>query len=380
MTTSVSKKESRVPTVLIIDDDPTSVVVLESMLAKEGIRPVTASGGMEGRALVKSEQPDLVLLDIYMPDESGFETCRIIKEDPHTADTPVIFITSKTDAQSKLKGFELGAVDYITKPYMAAEVLARVRVHIRLRYAMESYLETQVARLRQLSEAQEAIMPSPADFPEAGFAVAYRPAFEAGGDFYDVIHTGEGVYDYIVADVSGHDLGASLATSALKALLHQGKSALYSPSETLKMINQVLSSAFPEELYITLAYVRLNRKRGRLTLISAGHPDFMLLKKNGELTSHSPRGDVLGAFAYIQLDMIELAVEPGDRFFLYSDGLIEYDGEKPVTREIGSRRLMRAFREAGGLALDDLVWSISLTISPEVIQPADDILLLGVEV
>jgi phosphoserine phosphatase RsbU/P len=370
----------KIPTVVIIDDDPTSALILESMLEKEGILYITAGSGIEGRGLVKSWQPDLVLLDIYMPDESGFETCRIIKEDPHTADIPIIFITSKTDAQSKIKGFELGAVDYITKPYMAAEVLARVRVHIRLRSSIKSYLEAQVSRLRQLTEAQEAIMPAPVDLPEARFAVAYRPAYEAGGDFYDVLHTGEGMYDYIVADVSGHDLGASLATSALKALLHQGKSALYSPAETLRMINQVLNSAFPEELYLTLAYVRLNRKKGRLTLISAGHPDFILLKKDGELTKLSPRGDVLGAFEYIHLDMVELPIEEGDRFFLYSDGLIEYDGEKSVTREQGSRRLMKMIKDMEGLALEDLVWSVSLTISPEVIHPADDILFLGVEI
>jgi sigma-B regulation protein RsbU (phosphoserine phosphatase) len=287
MTGPVNDKQERMRQ-CDIDDDPTSVVVLEGMLNKEGIGTFYATGGAEGRSLVKAEHPDLVLLDIYMPDESGFDTCRIIKDDPETADIPIIFITSKTDAPSKLKGFELGAVDYITKPYLAAEVMARVRVHIRLRQSVRSYLEAQVSRLRQLTEAQEAFLLSPQDLPEAGFAVAYRPAHEVGGDFYDVIHSGEGLFDYIVADVSAHDLGASLATSALKALLHQGKSALYTPLETIRMTNQVVFSAFPREFSLSMAYTRLNRRKGLLSLICAGHPDMLLLRRDGETSGSRP--------------------------------------------------------------------------------------------
>ncbi len=216
--------------------------------------------------------------------------------------------------------------------------------------------------------------------PDAKFAVAYRPAFEAGGDFYDVLHTGEGVYDYIVADVSGHDLGSSLATSALKALLHQGKSALYTPMETLRMTNQVMCSAFPEELYLTLAYARLNRKKRHLTIISSGHPDIILMRKSGVLERISPKGDVLGAFEYIYLDAAELSVETGDRFFIYSDGLIEYDGERPVPRQKGIERLTSLIRKNHDMDLEEIVWTVSLLISPEVVHPADDVLLLGVEV
>ncbi len=380
MTGLGSNKPERMPTVVIIDDDPTSVVVLEGMLNKEGIETFYASGGIEGRSLVKTEHPDLILLDIYMPGESGFDTCRLIKDDPETADIPIIFITSKTDAPSKLKGFDLGAVDYITKPYLAAEVMARVRVHIRLRQSVRSYLEAQVSRLRQLTEAQEAILLSPQDLPEAGFAVAYRPAHEVGGDFYDVIHSGEGLFDYIVADVSAHDLGASLATSALKALLHQGKSALYTPLETIRMTNQVMFSAFPQELSLTMAYVRLNRKKGLLSLICAGHPDMLLLKKTGDVIRIPARGDILGSLEYISLEVVELPVEDGDRFFLYSDGLIEYDGEKPVGREQGMERLSSLLGKNREMELEELVWTISLLISPEVIHPVDDVLLLGVQV
>jgi sigma-B regulation protein RsbU (phosphoserine phosphatase) len=315
-----------------------------------------------------------------MPDENGFDTCRKLKDDPVTADIPIIFMTSQSDIQSKVEGFELGAVDYITKPYMPAEVLGRVRVHIRLRTAMAAFIESQIARLKQLTIAQQSIMPSPADYPEAGFEVFYQSAHEAGGDFYDVLLAGVEVFDYVVADVSGHDLGSSLATSALKALLHQGRATFSPPMETLRMVNNVLASAFPEEIYVTLAFARLNRQRRRMTIISAGHPQGILVKSSGEITLLPGIGDVLGAFDLINLTAHEVPVAKGDRFLLYTDGLIEMDGNEPISRDKGLDRLIALCEKTRTLALKDMVETIPKEIIGHVGTPPDDILFLGVEV
>jgi phosphoserine phosphatase RsbU/P len=372
--------DSKLPTVAIIDDDVTSAIVLESMLRKDGIRTIKAYGGIEGRELVKADTPDLVLLDIFMPDENGFDTCRKLKDDPVTADIPIIFMTSQSDIQSKVSGFELGAVDYITKPYMPAEVLGRVRVHIRLRNAMAAYIESQIARLKQLTIAQQSIMPSPAEYPEAGFQVFYQSAHEAGGDFYDVLHAGEKVFDYVVADVSGHDLGSSLATSALKALIHQGRATFSPPLETLRMVNNVLASAFPEEIYVTLTYARLNRQRHSMTIISAGHPPGILIKASGEITLMPGIGDILGAFELISLTVHDVPVAKGDRFLLYTDGLIEMCGSEAVSRSQGMDRLIALCKKTRTLPLKDMVETIPKEIIGQESPPPDDILFLGVEV
>ena len=95
---------------------------------------------------------------------------------------------------------------------------------------------------------------------------------EAGGDFYDVLQPGEGVTDYLVADVSGHDLASALPTAALKALLHQNCSITESPEQALRTVNAVLRTVLPDGHFATLVYARVNRVRKRTTLVSAGHP------------------------------------------------------------------------------------------------------------
>ena len=126
----------------------------------------------------------------------------------------MLFVSGEGDVASKVAGLDAGAVDYVTKPFHRAEVLARVRTHLRLSRASRAVVELQAVRVAQLASAQHAILPQPAAWPEARFAVEYRPLHEAGGDFYDVLQPGEGVIDYLVADVSGHDLASALPTAA----------------------------------------------------------------------------------------------------------------------------------------------------------------------
>ena len=128
-----------------------------------------------------------------MPGETGFETCAQLKSDPVTADIPIIFLSSLDDVKSKVAGLKIGGVDYIAKPVHGEEVLARVRVHLRIRDTNRDLVARQRARLDQLRNAQQAILVRPRDCPEASFEVYYKPLEEAGGDFYDVVPVGDGI-------------------------------------------------------------------------------------------------------------------------------------------------------------------------------------------
>lgn len=119
------------PLVLIVDDNTTNIDLLVNTLQSE-CRLGVAKNGAAALAYAAKHHPDLVLLDIMMPEMDGFEVCARLKADPATASTPVIFITAVTETVNKTHGFELGAVDYITKPFHAAEVKARVRTHLAL--------------------------------------------------------------------------------------------------------------------------------------------------------------------------------------------------------------------------------------------------------
>jgi signal transduction histidine kinase len=140
--------------ILIVDDNPTNLSVLSTALTGEGLRFRVAVDGESAIAQAERNQPDLILLDVQMPGIDGFETCCRLKANPVTQHIPIIFTTALADIQSKTKGFSLGAVDYIPKPFAQEEVIARVRVHLQLKQLTES-LEQQVSdRTSALQQAQ----------------------------------------------------------------------------------------------------------------------------------------------------------------------------------------------------------------------------------
>jgi len=120
-------------TILIVDDTPDNVKVLRTLLSHAGFDVLIAEDGDEGIQVTEYAHPDLILLDIMMPKMNGFEVCEHLKSQKRTKDIPIIFMTALTEVLDKIKGFELGAADYITKPFHQQEVLARVKAHITLR-------------------------------------------------------------------------------------------------------------------------------------------------------------------------------------------------------------------------------------------------------
>jgi signal transduction histidine kinase len=134
--------------ILIVDDTPTNLEVLSEGLTDAGFEVAVATSGERAIRQAEYEPPDLILLDVMMPGIDGFETCRRLKENPATKDITVIFMTALTDTVDKVKGLSLGAVDYITKPFQHAEVLARIQIHVKLRNLSVS-LEEQNIRLKE---------------------------------------------------------------------------------------------------------------------------------------------------------------------------------------------------------------------------------------
>jgi signal transduction histidine kinase len=118
--------------ILIVDDIPRNLQVLGSILSESGFGVSVASDGQSALDAIVANRPDVVLLDIQMPDMDGFEVCARLQAQEETKDIPVIFLTARTEIEDIVRGFEIGAVDYITKPFIAQELLARVRTHLRL--------------------------------------------------------------------------------------------------------------------------------------------------------------------------------------------------------------------------------------------------------
>ena len=131
--------------ILIVDDEAMNIDLLEQELGGAGYRTLAAASGEEAVTAAAKAQPCLILLDVMLGGIDGYETCRRLKASPETCDIPVIFMTVRDASDEKVRGFELGAVDYVTKPFDASELVARVRTHLELS-ALRHELEAQVAR------------------------------------------------------------------------------------------------------------------------------------------------------------------------------------------------------------------------------------------
>ena len=142
-----------VGTVLIVDDNPTNLGVLFNSLDQAGLEVIVAEDGEKALAQVERTQPQVILLDVLMPGIDGFETCRRLKRLEASADIPIIFMTALSDTVDKVKGFEAGGVDYITKPLQHEEVLARVKAHLTIRQ-----LQQQLQRQNELLAQQNALL------------------------------------------------------------------------------------------------------------------------------------------------------------------------------------------------------------------------------
>ncbi len=139
--TVANEQPARKPLILIVDDVPKNLQVLGTFLRRKGFRVSLHTEGARALEMVHTVQPDLVLLDIMMPNMNGFEVCQKLKESPLTRDVPIIFLTAKTSEEDLVKGFETGAVDYVTKPFRSAELLARVETHLKLKQAREEIIQ-----------------------------------------------------------------------------------------------------------------------------------------------------------------------------------------------------------------------------------------------
>jgi diguanylate cyclase (GGDEF)-like protein len=155
------KSKDRPPTILVADDEPINRSLIQRRLEREGYRVFTAENGRVAVEVARETLPDLIILDVMMPEMDGLEACRLIKEDERTHDLPVIFLSARDETEMKVNGLSLGANDYISKPFKAEELMARVSVSIRLKRerdqlrasAEEAKASAEIAHERALTDA-----------------------------------------------------------------------------------------------------------------------------------------------------------------------------------------------------------------------------------
>ncbi|NIU62099.1 MAG: response regulator, partial [Pseudomonas stutzeri] len=228
--------------ILIVDDTPANLRLLSQMLAEQGYRVRPAPDGPLALAAARAEHPDLILLDIRMPEMDGYQVCEHLKADVRTRDIPIVFISALDATEDKVRAFTVGGVDYVTKPFQVEEVLARVETHLALRRMQKQLQRANRKMERELAlagEVQASFLPRQLpDIPGWQLSVTLRPARATSGDFYDVNLLPNGRLGILVADVVDKGAGAALFM-ALSSTLIRTYAVEYpaQPELALKAVN-----------------------------------------------------------------------------------------------------------------------------------------------
>ena len=327
-------------TVLLVDDAPANIQIVNSIL-KDAYKIRIATSGAKALELAKvAPPPDLILLDVMMAEMDGYEVCTQLKLCSETRDIPVIFLTGQTHVDEETRGFDVGAVDYIHKPFSPSVVKVRVQTHLALRAIREQLALQLLAIQKELETARQiqlSILPSEIPKIEGlDIAARYVPMTSVAGDFYDFIVMDEKHIGILVADVSGHGMPAALIASMLKIALSTQEPHAADPAQMLLGLNQALCGKFQHH-YVTAAYLFVDMQKRVLTYAGAGHPPLLLWGGSSEgVRAVMENGMFLGRFPFATYSSVELPLKTGDRVLLYTDGVSETTN--PAEVEFGTER------------------------------------------
>lgn len=389
--------------ILIVDDTAANLQVLAGMLKDRGYRVRPVPSGKLALLAARREPPDLILLDINMPEMNGYEVCEELQADPVLKGIPVIFISALTEQLDKVKAFATGGVDYITKPFQMEELHARVKTHLKLRHLQTELEETNTrlakanARmsrdLKAAAKIQESFLPRTVKIPGTHVAWVFRPCDELAGDGLNIIPLGGGKVGLYVLDVSGHGVASALLSVTLSRLLSppsepssilvdgrdgEGLGSITSPGEVARLLNQLFPFDSATEQFATLLYGILDCETGQFRYVSAGHPGPVHLPAGADPTILQSEGFPIG-ISDEPYEERTIRLEAGDRMYLYSDGVPEaMDGNG---QQFGDTRLLAAVGQGRSDTLSEgvelLIGKISAWHGAR--SAHDDISILAIE-
>jgi len=318
--------------ILIIDDSRMNRMVLNRNLSREGYELLEAESADAALTILDYRKPELILLDVVMPAMSGFDLCRLLKQQRSTQEIPIIFITSLDSTEDKIKGLELGAVDFITKPFNTAEILARVRTQVKLRQMYRTILETNQRIEKDLMTArqiQQNLLPAQSSTIGDGlfFEYAYLPCDELGGDFFDIYQISETHVLFYILDVSGHGVASSLITIFTKIFFSIHAVSEHKPGQLLQMLNQQFFRDRLTEKYITVFLGVLDLESNRLTWSSAGQSVSPILYTADQEDMLSMHSFPIGLLEHVVYKDASCDFHQGTSLLMYSDGLTDIQAD-----------------------------------------------------
>lgn len=389
--------------VLVVDDSRLQRRILRASLARWGFDVAEAESGEAALNILREQPVDIVLSDWMMPGMTGLELCAACRDMGRDRYVYFILLTSKSAKEEVVAGLNGGADDFLTKPVSGEELLARMRAGVRI-LGMESalmeknsLLEGSLREIESLYAAinrdlegarqlQESLVPKRrVTFGDCTVSMLLRPSGHVGGDLVGAFPVNDDCFGIYAIDVSGHGISSALLTARIAAYLSAANPAQNvavtasgdggyrprDPASAAAELNRLLLSEFETDLYFTMGLAIFDRCKGRLDYVQAGHPDPILLDRDGLVRFTGTPGPPVGLLPGSKYDSGSLHLRAGDRFIFHSDGFTECpDAAGNLLGETGLASIISANAHRGGVglldaAMDDLLAHAGSTDLPD---------------
>ena len=344
------------PRILIVDDEPFNVDYLEQELEDLHYEIITAFNGQEALEKIQTGKPDLILLDIMMPVMDGYAVLEKVKADEDLRNIPIIIISANNDLQSVVKGIEMGAEDYLPKPFEPAILQARISSSLERKYLRDleqMHLKSLQREMDIARRIQKEFLP--AEIPTLpGWQVAayFKAANNVAGDFYDVFTLPDGNLVFVIGDVCGKGIGAALFMTLYRSLIRATATSndLTDPSSQISLLpeERLKHAAAFTNLYVTTTHADtftfattfmglFDVNTGMLYYINAGNEPPHLRRGDGTHETLMPTGPALGVFSDAKFTVRQIQMGQGDTLIAFTDGIP--DGKNPRDEFFGHDRL-----------------------------------------
>ncbi|CAM4509103.1 SpoIIE family protein phosphatase [Paenibacillus typhae] len=329
--------------ILIVDDNPTNVIIIREILKKENYRNfITASSAKEMLKILgvgsgnDTQRPrpsdvDLILLDMMMPEMDGIEACRVVQQYEHLRDIPIIMVTAVGDSKKLAEALDAGAGDYVTKPINKVELMARIRLALRLKREKDWHKERDQRiqdELKLAALVQNAVLSLPLKEEDFEVHAIYQPSFELAGDLYAWFPLGDGRYAVILLDMMGHGISSSLFCMFLASVLKDTVTTYVEPEKVIQELNRRFNQLYIEkqlvQYYFTAIYLVIDSRMKRIDYVNAGHPPGLFFEGGTkEPVLLESNCHPVGLFDRIDIQPQSLSFEEEGHLVLYTDGLLE---------------------------------------------------------
>ena len=337
-------------TALIVDDEMTNRLILKSLLKKQGYDTIEAVNGQEAIDLYRSEQPDIIFMDVMMPEVDGYEATIQIKADADKRFVPIIFLTAMTDEESLSRCIEAGGDDFMVKPYDKFILQTKIRAMQRIA-TLNKEIEGMYSMIHREQEIAESVFINAiqgTNIKNPNISASIRPAGTFSGDMLLSAYSPSRDLFFLIGDFTGHGLSAALGAMPVSEVFHAMTSKGFSPGEVLVGINKKLKALLPVGMFFGVQLVVVNYDLEHALIFNAGMPDMLLIDgSNNQIKQRfKSKGLPLGVIADINPKEIVqyVPIKANDKILIFSDGLTE--ARDPEDQEYGEARLEQAINNA----------------------------------